>query len=195
MLPGQRNGEVRLNGALTHWTGISSAMASGVGFVPEDRKKEGLFLTHTVGFNLTLSILKKMTNKMGAILKERENEKIHELFRALSIKCESSHVSARRLSGGNQQKVLLAKVLASHPSILFLDEPTRGIDVGAKEEIYELIRGLAKEGLAILLVSSELNEILALSDRVVVLRGGEMVADLENENLEQEKILAYAAGV
>ncbi len=195
ILPGTRSGTLLLGGKPIRWTSIQEAMDAGIAFVPEDRKRDGLFLDHSVKFNLTLSILNELAGHAGVLDLAREKTTAARLVKELQVKCASNELPVRWLSGGNQQKVLLAKVLARNPQVLLLDEPTRGIDIGAKQEIYELIHRLRDQGLAILLVSSELPEILALSDRIIVLRGGMMTADLPNENLRQETILSFAAGV
>ena len=124
----------------------------------------------------------------------REEKQVGELTRRLGVKCSDPKAPVKSLSGGNQQKVLLGKVVALSPRVLMLDEPTRGIDVGAKEEIYDIIRSLAASGISVILVSSELPEILSLSDRILVLREGSAVGELHNQDLDQEQVMAFAAG-
>lgn len=195
LLPGERSGRVSFEGTTVEWNGMEEAMQDGVGFVPEDRKKDGLFLDHGVDFNLTLTVLRELVNKWGKLNLHVEQERVGQYAQSMAVKCGRYQDPIRTLSGGNQQKVLLAKVMARHPKVLLLDEPTRGIDVGAKEEIYGIIRDLAKRGLSILVVSSELPEILSLCDRVLVLKEGRLVGTLRNDSgLTQEIVMAYAAG-
>lgn len=194
MLPGKREGNITYCGRKVEWSDIAQALDEGVGFVPEDRKKDGLFLDLGVDFNLSISNLKSFLGKMGLLDLDGEKELVAKYGRKMNVKAANYSNPIRTLSGGNQQKVLLAKMVARSPKVLFLDEPTRGIDVGAKEEIYDIIRKLAQEGISVVLVSSELPEILALCDRVIVLREGKFVGELPNLNLTQERVMAYAAG-
>jgi D-xylose transport system ATP-binding protein len=194
VLPGTREGKIFLNDKPVRWQSAREAMADGMAFVPEDRKKDGLFLDHGIDFNLTISILDKLKGPLGALDLIREKSESENLTKKMGVRFRSLKAPVKVLSGGNQQKVLLAKMVALNPKVLLLDEPTRGIDVGAKEEIYEIIRRLACEGISVILVSSELPEILALSDRVLVLREGRAMGQLVNENLTQEKVMAFAAG-
>ena len=194
VLPGKQTGAVRLENRPVKWAGLRDAMASGVAFVPEDRKKDGLFLDLGVGFNFTVSILDSLTTFIRRIDESLESRQIEQLKSRLRVKCADSSQPIKSLSGGNQQKVLLGKMVARSPKVLFLDEPTRGIDIGAKAEIYELIAELARGGVGLVVVSSELPELLALCHRIVVMREGRLVADLPNENLTQEILMAHAAG-
>ncbi|MBI1859474.1 MAG: sugar ABC transporter ATP-binding protein, partial [Deltaproteobacteria bacterium] len=173
ILPGNRSGEIEYDGHAAPWTDMRGAMDHGIAFVPEDRKKDGLFLDLSIRFNTSIGILDRLSPKMGWLRLNSENEEVTRLCKAMGVKLSHLDRAVRTLSGGNQQKVLLAKMVALSPRVLLLDEPTRGIDIGAKEEIYEIIRKLADCGIAIILVSSELPEILALADRVLVLREGE----------------------
>lgn len=194
VLPGARHGSVEYEGREVSWQGVKEALDAGVAFVPEDRKKDGIFLDHSIRFNATLSVLDRLRATAGFIDLEKERSLARDVNARMRVKCASQEDPIRTLSGGNQQKVLLAKVVAAGPKVLFLDEPTRGIDVGAKEEIYEILRGLVADGISILLVSSELPEVLALSDRVLVLREGKAVGTLENRGLSQERVMQFAAG-
>ena len=166
---------------------------NGIGFVTEDRKRFGLILEQTIVDNMTLAGLKKIS---GAFLIDRTREAIatNGPMKALRIKANSPLTVASTLSGGNQQKVVLGKWLLTNPKVLFLDEPTRGIDVGAKQEIYAEINKLAKEGLAIVLVSSELPEVLGLSDRVIVLRRGRVSGEFTRTEATPERVMAAATG-
>lgn len=193
VLPGTRSGEVRLNGELVRWEGTQDALRSGVAFVPEDRKKDGLFLDLSVRFNASISILDRLCQRVGLLRLSEEKAVVSALIEQLGVKSASQELSIKSLSGGNQQKVLLGKVVATQPKILLLDEPTRGIDVGAKEEIYYILRKLVEEGISILMVSSELPEVLSLSHRVIVLRQGTQTGEFVNANLTQERLMECAA--
>jgi D-xylose transport system ATP-binding protein len=194
ILSGVRTGEIFLDGKSVDWKGMGKAMEAGIAFVPEDRKKEGLFLDLAISFNISISNLNGLRRDFGALNLAEESDLVGRYKKEMGIKIGKAHDPVKTLSGGNQQKVLLAKMVARSPRLLLLDEPTRGIDVGAKEEIYQIIRQLAAKGMGIIVVSSELPEILSLSDRVMVLREGKMATILPNENLTQEKIMSYAAG-
>ena len=169
------------------------AIDSGIAFVTEDRKRYGLILEQTIADNMTLAGLKPIS---GRFLTDRSREMaaVREPMRSLNIKAGTPMVITGTLSGGNQQKVVLGKSLLTKPKVLFLDEPTRGIDVGAKQEIYAEIDKLAAEGLAIVLVSSELPEVLGLSDRVLVLYRGRIAAEFTRENATAEKVMTAATG-
>ena len=161
--------------------------------MPEDRKKQGLVLGNSVAFNMTLSSLRFYMNGI-AISEKKRKVVIDEFSRKLRLKAASPEIEAGSLSGGNQQKVVLGKWLATKPDVLILDEPTRGVDVNAKFEIYTIINELAKQGIAIIMVSSELPEIINMCDNVCVVRAGKLVAKLRRDELTQEEIMKYAAG-
>jgi D-xylose transport system ATP-binding protein len=185
--------EVYVEGKRVNINSPSDAIEYGVGFVTEDRKRYGLILEQTILDNVTLAGLKKIS---GAFLTHRTRETLaaNGPMRSLRIKANSPLTVTGTLSGGNQQKVVLGKWLLTHPKVLFLDEPTRGIDVGAKQEIYAEINKLAKEGLAIVLVSSELPEVLGLSDRVLVLRDGKVAGEFTRTEASPERVMAAATG-
>jgi D-xylose transport system ATP-binding protein len=191
--PDEFSREILVEGKPVHITSPADAIAHGVGFVTEDRKRYGLILDQTILDNMTLAGLKKIS---GAFLTHRTRETLaaNGPMRSLRIKANSPFTVTGTLSGGNQQKVVLGKWLLTHPRILFLDEPTRGIDVGAKQEIYAEINKLAKEGLAIVLVSSELPEVLGLSDRVLVLREGRVAGEFTRAEATPERVMAAATG-
>jgi ABC-type sugar transport system ATPase subunit len=167
------------------------AIRAGIAFVTEDRKGQSLILKESVGRNITLAALSRFL-RAGFLQFGREKEAVRESINALRIKTPSADTLVETLSGGNQQKVVLAKCLLLKPDILLLDEPTRGIDVGAKAEIYALIRRIALEGTAVLMASSEMPEILGLCDRVLVLSEGRLTADLSRAEATQERILTAA---
>ncbi len=171
----------------------SDAISKGVGFVTEDRKRFGLILEQTILDNMTLAGLQKISGRF-VTNRTRETMAAKGPMRSLRIKANSPLTVAGTLSGGNQQKVVLGKWLLTNPKVLFLDEPTRGIDVGAKQEIYAEINKLAKEGLAIVLVSSELPEVLGLSDRIIVLHEGRMTGEFTRSEATPEKVMSAATG-
>jgi ribose transport system ATP-binding protein len=165
------SGEVLIRGEPRTIKSSNAALGAGIALVPEDRRREGLILQHSIKRNANLSILSRLA-RFGLINERRARESTKELVGRLRVKTPSIDVPVHNLSGGNQQKVVIAKSLAAEPDILLLDEPTAGVDVGSKAEIIELVRGLAAEGKGIVVISSELPELLALSDRVVVLHDG-----------------------
>lgn len=185
--------EVYVEGRRIEINSPAEAIENGVGFVTEDRKRYGLILEQTILDNLTLAGLKKIS---GAFLTHRNRETMaaNGPMRSLRIKANSPLTITGTLSGGNQQKVVLGKWLLTTPKVLFLDEPTRGIDVGAKQEIYAEINKLAKAGLAIVLVSSELPEVLGLSDRMIVLREGKVAGEFTRTDASAERVMAAATG-
>lgn len=192
-LSGPDEGEIRINGEAVEGLSPQKAMEYGVFYVPEERKSQGLISPFSISSNITLSILDRIS-RMGFVKRGRERETAERFAGALSIRGAGMDDPVSRLSGGNQQKVVLAKSLAREPSVLLLDEPTRGVDVGAKAEIYRLIDDLAGEGKAVLLISSELEEILSMSDRVVVMREGRVSGEFERGEASQENIMAAATG-
>jgi ABC-type sugar transport system ATPase subunit len=166
-------------------------MTQGVAMVGEDRRDLGIVAGMSVKHNITLSSLRKCC-RGGWIDRRRENEIADEQIRAFSIRSYGLNQKAGTLSGGNQQKVVVARALLTEPEILILDEPTRGIDVGGKAEIHEIIRDLARAGKAVIIISSELPEILALSHRILVMREGRISAELDPRRATQADILAHA---
>ncbi|MED4956408.1 sugar ABC transporter ATP-binding protein [Paenibacillus macerans] len=187
-------GRIYLNGGEVSFKNCSQAIAKGIAMVPEDRKDQGLVLENSVGFNLTLTNLDQLMGSRFLISEKKRSEQIGKYVSDLNIKTASADIEVSSLSGGNQQKVVIAKWLATNPQLLILDEPTRGVDVGAKSEIYAIINRLANEGLAIIMVSSDLPEIINMCDSVCVMRSGKLVAQLNREELSQENIMRYATG-
>jgi ribose transport system ATP-binding protein len=167
------------------------AINAGIGFVTENRKEEGLILSMPIAANVTFASLKRVA-RFGLVDRKAENKLTQELGSDLKLKYGGPSKNAGTLSGGNQQKVVLAKWLARNPEILLLDEPTRGVDVGAKAEIYALIRRFAEKGLALLVVSSELPELMTLCDRILVMSQHRVVGELQRPDFSEEKILTYA---
>jgi inositol transport system ATP-binding protein len=185
------SGEIEVKGRKVSIHSSKDALQHGIGYVSEDRKGVGLVAGMSVGDNLTLASLKKYSR--GWFIHDISEQKVvSQMISHLRIKTNGTSQKVKFLSGGNQQKVVIGKVLLSSPGIIILDEPTRGIDVGAKAEIYKLIHELASRGIAIILISSELPEILGMSDRILVMAKGEMRASLSKQEATQEKIMKYA---
>ena len=191
--PKRTSGTVKLKGKEVWFKNSLDAIKAGIGFVPEDRKKQGLVLNNTVGYNITLASLRFVMSGI-AINGNKKQTAVNTFIDKLKIKTPSSEVDVVQLSGGNQQKVVLAKWLATKPDLLILDEPTRGVDVGAKFEIYSIINQLAAEGIAIIFISSELPEIINMCDSVCVVKAGKLVKQLDKGELSQENIMHLAAG-
>ncbi|SDZ61486.1 ribose transport system ATP-binding protein [Evansella caseinilytica] len=169
------------------------AINNGLGFITEDRKSKGLITEFSIRDNLSLANLPSISS-YGWIAKAKEEGLYERLMKQLGVVCSGPEQQAKALSGGNQQKVVIAKWLGTHPGILILDEPTRGVDVGAKKEIYTIMKELAEQGVAIIMVSSELPEVIGMSSRVVVMFEGRLKAVLEREELSEEHIMHYATG-
>lgn len=190
---GAVSGEVKIEGKRVHIKNPADAIKQGIGFVTEDRKRFGLVLDQTILNNMTLAGLRRISGRFVTSI-DAESAAGERAMNNLRVKARSVFTIAGTLSGGNQQKVVLAKWLLTNPRVLFLDEPTRGIDVGAKQEIYSQINALAKTGLAIVLVSSELPEVLGLSDRVVVLHEGKQTGEFTRATATPEAVMACATG-
>ena len=190
--PPPEEGEVFMEGQRSRIRSPQDAMAAGIALVPEDRKDMGLVLGLSVGENASLASLDKVSSA-GFIRRRAEQELVSGFVRRFRVRTPSLVQPVGNLSGGNQQKVVLAKWLAARPKLLIVDEPTRGVDVGTKAELYTLLDELSAEGLAILVISSDLPEILTVSDRVLVMREGELVGELSREEASEERIMALAA--
>ena len=191
--PGAYEGEVWLDGKRVDTGTPLKAIGAGFALVPEDRKQHGIVRDLSVGENITLSVLPRYS-RMSRIDDGLESHEVGEQIRRLALKTASPALPITALSGGNQQKAVLAKMLLTGPKVLILDEPTRGVDVGAKFEIYKLMLELAAQGIAIIMVSSELAEVLGVSDRVLVMGEGRLRGDFANQGLSQEQVLAAAIG-
>jgi ABC-type sugar transport system ATPase subunit len=170
------------------------AMAAGIGLVPEDRKHQGLFLGLPVRENVSSASLPSIS-RMSIVSRRRDRELAKHHANQLGLRLSAVEVAAGTLSGGNQQKVVLARWLARKPRILILDEPTRGVDVGAKAEIYQLIRTIAADGVAVIVISSELTEVLGMADRITVMREGYGVGELDAADASERRVMALATGV
>lgn len=185
------SGQLEIKGEPVRIRSPRQAIDAGLGLLPEDRKLQGLMMQMSVRENAALSIMRRLT-RLGFVLAGREREAVDAMARRTAIKAASPEVSVNTLSGGNQQKVLLARWLLVDPDVIFLDDPTRGIDVGAKEDIYAIIGELAAAGKGVLLVSSELPELLRCCDRIMVLHDGENMGILDARQTTQEAIMALA---
>ncbi|MFU2114354.1 D-xylose ABC transporter ATP-binding protein [[Pasteurella] aerogenes] len=189
---GKYQGDIYVEGQKVQIKNCAQAIAQNIVMVPEDRKKHGIVPIMGVGKNITLAALPQFCFGKKVINEPLEETIINQSIAKLTVKTSSSELAIGRLSGGNQQKAILAKCLLLNPKILILDEPTRGIDVGAKYEIYKLINQLAQQGMAVIVISSELPEVLGISDRVLVMHQGKIKADLINNNLTQEQVMEAA---
>lgn len=185
-------GEIILSGVNVKFKSPAEALKSGLAYISEDRKSEGLVLGLSVAENMTLSCLSQFVGMGGSISKVKEKEAVTEYINKMAIKTPSQKQIIKLLSGGNQQKVAIAKGILNQPKVLILDEPTRGVDVGAKKEIYEIINQLKAEGMAVIVISSEMPELLGISDRIMVVHEGKNKGILARGEASQEKIMSCA---
>jgi len=186
-------GEIRIDGKPLIIRNPNDAIKHGIAYVTENRKEEGLFLIRSVQYNITIKVLDKFI-KWFRVNARYEDQKTRQFINELSIKTPNPDQEVRNLSGGNQQKVLISRWLATNPRILILDEPTRGVDVGAKAEIYAIMNRLVKEGVSIIMISSELPEVINMSDRIAVMYKGGIRTILNRDEFSQETIMHYATG-
>lgn len=187
------SGQIFLNGKEIHNKTPEHAKRNGIGFITEDRKVQGLLLQDSILKNISIANLDKIS-KNGVLNKKAEDDLIKRGIEELHIKCFGPDHACVNLSGGNQQKVVFAKWIYTEPKVLILDEPTKGVDIGAKKEIYSIINDLAAKGVAIIMISSELPEVLGMADRIMVVREGEVRGILSKEEADQEKIMTLATG-
>lgn len=186
-------GEIRLNGQATCFTHPQQALRHHIAFVAEDRKRESIFAQRSLEENISLARLSK-SSQWSIINQDQEFDRADQRLKSLSTKCTGPDMEVQNLSGGNQQKVIIGRALEVDPNIIILDEPTRGVDVGAKFEIYEILFELAKQGKALLVVSSDLPELMALSDRIIVLAEGRQMGTLTRSDFSEEEIMKLAVG-
>jgi ribose transport system ATP-binding protein len=187
-------GNIRFNGSSGNFSSPIEAIAAGMGYCSEDRKAQGIVPGMSVAENLTLALMPSLT-RSGMLDETKQRQVVERFIKDIGIKCSGPDQKIRELSGGNQQKVLLARWLCMNPKLLILDEPTRGIDVGAKAEIQSLIRKLANDGLGVLMISSELEEIVEGASRVFVLREGRTVAEFDHRDISESEVMhAMAQG-
>ncbi|MBR3905616.1 MAG: ATP-binding cassette domain-containing protein [Clostridia bacterium] len=184
------SGELKLNGKIVHLKDIPHAIEAGLAYVTEDRKGDGLILTDSIKHNTTLA-RPAFISKKGVIDKDLEKNKAEDIRYKLGVKTPSVEQNVGNLSGGNQQKVLVGKWIFAQPDVLIMDEPTRGVDVGAKYEIYQIINDLVSQGKAVMMISSELPELLGMCDRIYVMNEGRLIAELKAEDASQEIIMSY----
>ncbi len=189
------NGTIKINGKELHGNSITEAIKNGICYLSEDRKKEGCVLGLSVSDNMTISNLDSYQNKLFVLDKKKEASDVNDYIKKIRIKTPSPEQYIKNLSGGNQQKVILAKWLLTKPEVLIIDEPTRGIDVGAKKEIYELLNELKQSGKAIIMISSDMPEVLGISDRILVMSEGKITGEVSREEATQEKIMKLAVGI
>jgi rhamnose transport system ATP-binding protein len=188
------SGEIIFGGQATRIRSPEQALRLGIAYVTEDRRQIGLTMPMSIATNITLPMLRKYLSRLGLVQQGAEAATAEQYRQRLSIRTPSVHEQVGRLSGGNQQKVMLSKWLNTHPQLLILDEPTRGIDVGAKVEVHHIINDLAARGLGIILISSDMPEIMAMSDRILVMREGRQMGIFSREEATQEKVLTAAMG-
>jgi ribose transport system ATP-binding protein len=188
-------GRVYLDGNEVQITSSEHAVKYGIGLLSEDRKRNGVLLNQSIRVNVTITILKTLANRIGAINRVKEDAVLGGIVAKLQIKTAGLENFVSSLSGGNQQKVALSKWLVSNCRVLILDEPTRGVDVGAKVEIYKIMNNLAEEGISIIMVSSEMTEIIGMSDRVIVMREGKIMGELTSEAINEENLIKMSMGV
>ncbi len=187
-------GKIKINGKETKIRTPHDAIAAGIGYIPEDRKNEGAFLEFPIDWNISIMSLSRLSKGMVVAVKKID-ELAKKFQKKLGIKTPTIKQYVKNLSGGNQQKVVVAKTLATNSNIIIFDEPTRGIDVGAKQEIYQLMNSLIEQGISIIMISSEMEELIGMSDRIIVMHEGVITGELHKEEFTQNKILEYASGL
>jgi ABC-type sugar transport system ATPase subunit len=185
-------GEIKLDGTRVQIKSSEDAVKKGIAYIPESRKTQGLVLRQSIINNISLPVLKQLRNRFGLIKRQKELDLANHYVKTLDVRPALPNMAAGQLSGGNQQKVVIGKWLSTKPNVLIIDEPTNGIDIGAKTEIHKLLRKLASEGMGIIVISSELPEVLAVSDRILVMRHGRIAGELGIEEATQENIMNYA---
>jgi len=190
----RQSGEIIFNGKAINPMAPEDAIKAGIALVPEDRKRQGVLLHMDIKSNISMAILKRLCK--FSVLNHSKERKIAEDFKT-SIRIKTPDISqiVKNLSGGNQQKVVVAKWLAANPELIIMDEPTRGIDVGAKHEIYNLVNELVENGKTILMISSEMEELIGMSDRILVFAEGRLSGEVTRENFSQELIMSYASSI
>jgi len=189
------SGKIYIDGEEVKINSPQDAVKHGIGLLPEDRKTQGVILNIPIRNNITLGCMKRFRGFMGAIQVKKESTYIDDMVDQLSIKVGQIDNNVSSLSGGNQQKVAIAKLLASQCRILLLDEPTRGVDIGAKREIYKIINNMAEKGFCVVLVSSEMGEVIGMCDRILIMREGEIKGELQKSEFSEENLIGYAMDV
>ena len=189
------DGSIFVDGVEINEMNPRKAVKLGIGMLQEDRKQNGVLLNQSIRVNSTINTLQRISNQIGWISKNREKKEVVNNVQLLNVKTKSIDSEVKDLSGGNQQKVALIKWLISNCSVLILDEPTRGVDVGAKVEMYNIINTLAEEGIAVVMISSDMPEIIGMSDRVLVMRQGEIKGELHGESITEKNIIELSMGI
>ncbi|MGQ3279052.1 MAG: ATP-binding cassette domain-containing protein, partial [Shinella sp.] len=188
-------GTVRLHGDTQKIKSYSDAVKAGIVYLSEDRKGSGVFLELSIAQNISVLDLKALTNPAGLLKRRAETALAEDFAKRLGVRMSGVDAPVKSLSGGNQQKVAIAKQLAVKPKVILMDEPTRGIDVGAKTEIHRLLRDLARSGIGIVVISSEMPELLGLCDRVLVVREGRIAGELGGDEMTEEAVIRLASGM
>jgi ribose transport system ATP-binding protein len=188
-------GEIEVNGRPVHFANVAQALKAGLAYMTKDRKGKGLLVNMGLRPNLTLLTLEHHLRGGVFVDTASETKALDRAVRRFDIRARDASVKVGQLSGGNQQKLMLGKTMESEPEIIIMDEPTRGIDVGTKQQIYHIIAALAAEGKSIILISSELQEVIGLSHRVVVMRLGRIVGELEGDEITEEQIVRHQMGI
>ncbi|MEF9988402.1 MAG: ATP-binding cassette domain-containing protein, partial [Christensenella sp.] len=186
------SGTIKIDGKAVVIKSPRDALKHGIAYIPESRQTQGLILEKTVESNITLPLLRSFTNRFGLVNHKEQRESVDKWVHMLDVRPNNADFLAIQLSGGNQQKVVLAKWISTQPKILIVDEPTNGVDIGAKSEIYKILRNIAQQGASVIVVSSELPEILSVSDRILVMRKGRISAEFENVGVTQEMLMSKA---
>ena len=188
-------GEIEFRGKRFRKMSPEFCINNGIAFVTEDRRQEGLLMPKTVKENIVLAKLNDLIENLGMVSSKREDREADTVIKELNVKVQDKNKqAAKNLSGGNQQKVVIAKWILKNPSMFIMDEPTRGVDVGSKYEIYTIINGMAKNGATVLFISSEMEELMGVCDRIMVMNKGKIVADIPKSEYSQESIISYAIG-
>jgi len=190
----RQKGKIFLSGKELKLQSPLEAVKMGIGMIPEDRKQHGVILSLSVKENISLTNFKGITSHFGFINEKKESKNTTDLIRRLTIKVENENQEVSKLSGGNQQKVVLAKWLNRECKVLIIDEPTRGVDIGAKVEIYNLLNELSKKEVAIIVISSETSELIGICDRIMVMRKGQIQGELKRQEFSEEEILRLSIG-
>ncbi|MEG1761509.1 MAG: sugar ABC transporter ATP-binding protein [Hydrogenoanaerobacterium sp.] len=186
------SGTIKIDGKAVVIKSPRDALKHGIAYIPESRQTQGLILEKSVESNITLPLLRSFTNRFGLVNHKEQRESVDKWVHMLDVRPNNADFLAIQLSGGNQQKVVLAKWISTQPKILIVDEPTNGVDIGAKSEIYKILRNIAQQGASVIVVSSELPEILSVSDRILVMRKGRISAEFENVGVTQEMLMSKA---
>lgn len=191
----KESGEILYLGKRVNFKDPYDSVQNGFGMLPEDRKKQGLMLEQSIRINTTLASMRKAANSWGFINHKKEKEYVEKLLESISAKYNSEEDNVNSLSGGNQQKIAFAKWISADCKCIVFDEPTRGVDVGAKTEIYKIINTLAEKGVAVIVISSEMQEIIGLCDRAIIMRQGEVTGELMKSELDENNLIKYAMGI